>query len=89
MADADLKDRIYDILRNGRFKDDSDLVDVSDGDDIDDVHVVVVTRKFEGMSSREKRELILKDLIANLKKKEWTRISLAVGKSPEEIKAGF
>ena len=88
MADAALKKKIIDVLKNGYFKDPSDFVDVSDGDD-DDVHVVVVSRKFDAKRTSEKRDLIWSELTQHLKPDEWAKVSLSVGKSPEEIKAGI
>jgi stress-induced morphogen len=86
MADAALISKIHDVLKKGFFKDDADLVDVSDGYD-DNIHVVVVSRKFDGRRESEKHDLIWSDLIAHLSPDEWGRITLSIGVSPEEIKA--
>jgi stress-induced morphogen len=88
MATAALKKKIAAVLRNGYFKDPSDFVDVSDGAD-DDVHIVIVSRKFDGKRTTEKRDLIWSELMEHLKPIEWSKISLSIGKSPEEIKAGI
>jgi hypothetical protein len=86
MADDALKKRIRDVLKQGYFKDAEDLVDVSDGYD-DNVHVVVVSRKFDGKRTREKEDLIRSELVKHLTADEWGKVSLSVGASPEEIKA--
>lgn len=86
MADTQLKQKIHDVLKSAYFKDTSDLVDVSDGPD-DDVHLVIVSRKFDGRRMKEKNDLIWSVLVQNLPPDEWGKISLSVGASPEEIKA--
>ena len=57
MADSQLKERIRDALKDNYFNDPDDLVDVSDGPD-DSVHVVIVSRKFDGRRMKEKNDLI-------------------------------
>ena len=86
MADDQLKQKIEDVLKRGYFRDPKDLVDVSDGPD-DHVHVVVVSRKFDGRRMKEKHDLIWSELLPNLKPEEWGQITLSIGVSPEEIKA--
>jgi stress-induced morphogen len=86
MADAQVKQRIHDVLKAGYFKDADDLVDVSDGPD-DNIHLVIVSRKFDGHRMREKHDLIWSDLLRKLTPDEWGKVSLSVGTSPEEIKA--
>ena len=86
MADSQLKEKIHDVLKNAYFKDASDLVDVSDGPD-DDIHIVIVSRKFDGRRMKEKNDLIWSILTQNLQPEEWGKVSLSVGTSPEEIKA--
>ncbi len=86
MADIQLKQKIRDVLRGVYFKDPEDLVDVSDGPD-DSIHVVIVSRKFDGRRMKEKNDLIWSVLSQNLAPDEWGKISLSVGASPEEIKA--
>jgi len=86
MADAELKRKIHDALRNAYFNDLDDLVDVSDGDD-DCIHVVIVSRKFDGRRMAEKNDLIWDLLTANLQPDEWGKVSLSIGTSPEELKA--
>ena len=68
------------------FKDPQDLVDVSDGP-VDSIHVVVVSRKFDGHRMKEKNDLIWSVLVQKLAPEEWGQVSLSVGTSPEEIKA--
>jgi stress-induced morphogen len=88
MADQRLKTKIESVLRKAHFRDATDLVDVSDGDD-GDIHVVVVSRKFDGMRMKEKHDLIWDALMGGLRPQEWQQVTLSIGKSPEEIKAGF
>jgi stress-induced morphogen len=86
MADSRLKQKIRDALKDAYFKDTDDLVDVSDGPD-DSVHVVIVSRKFDGRRMKEKNDLIWSVLVKKLSPEEWGKVSLSVGASPEEIKA--
>jgi len=86
MANELLKKKIEDALTHGYFKDQKDLVDVSDGPD-ENVHVVVVSRKFDGRRMKEKHDLIWSELIKQLSPEEWGQITLSIGVSPEEIKA--
>jgi stress-induced morphogen len=86
VADAQLKQKVRDSLTGGYFKDPEDLVDVSDGPD-DSIHVVIVSRKFDGRRMKEKNDLIWSILVKNLRQEEWGKVSLSVGASPEEIKA--
>ena len=86
MADAQVKQKIHDELKNAYFKDVSDLVDVSDGPD-DSIHLVIVSRKLDGRRMKEKDDLIWSILVKGLRPEEWGKISLSIGTSPEEIKA--
>lgn len=86
MADAKLKQKIHDVLKNGYFNAPGDLVDVSDGPD-DSIHVVIVSRRFDGRRMKKRNDLIWSLLTQNLRKNEWGKVSLSVGTSPEEIKA--
>lgn len=86
MTDEQLKHKIRDVLKRGYFHDVDDLVDVSDGPD-DSIHVVIVSRKFDGRRMKEKHDLIWSELSQKLAPDEWGRISLSIGVSPEEIKA--
>jgi acid stress-induced BolA-like protein IbaG/YrbA len=86
VAENTLKQKVRDVLKRGYFRDDDDLVDVSDGDD-DNVHLVVVSRKFDGKRLKEKQDLIWSELVQSLLPEEWGRVTLSVGVSPEEIKA--
>lgn len=87
MADDQLKAKIRDVLKNGYFSDVDDLVDVSDGFN-GDVDVVIVSRKFDGRRMKEKNDLIWSELTQHLSPDEWGKISLSIGASPEELKAG-
>ena len=86
MADEHLKQKVRDALKHAYFKDPDDLVDVSDGPD-DSIHVVIVSRKFDGRRMKEKNDLIWSVLVAQLRPEEWGKVSLSIGTSPEEIKA--
>lgn len=86
MADEQIKRRVADALKGGFFKDTDDYIDVSDGAD-DNIHVVVVSRKFDGRRTKEKLDLIWAELLQKLTADEWGKVSLSVGVTPEEIKA--
>jgi stress-induced morphogen len=86
MADSRLKKKIRAALKGAYFKDPDDLVDVSDGPG-DSVHVVIVSRKFDGQRMKDKNDLIWSLLVKNLRPEEWGKVSLSIGTSPEEIKA--
>jgi stress-induced morphogen len=86
MADVQLKKKIHEVLRDAYFKDSDDLIDVSDGPD-DSIHIVIVSRKFDGCRMKEKNDLIWSVLVRTLAPEEWGKVSLSVGTSPEEIKA--
>ncbi len=86
MADTQTKQKIREVLKKGFFKDADDLVDVSDGPD-DSIHVVIVSRKFDGRRMQEKNDLIWSELVSKLTPEEWGKVSLSIGASPEEIKA--
>ncbi|WP_459554748.1 hypothetical protein [Lacunimicrobium album] len=87
MANEVLMKKIRDVLKSGYFKDENDLVDVSNGES-DDLHVVIVSRKLDGKRLKVKQDLIWSDLLNHLSKEECGQISLSIGVSPEEIKAG-
>ena len=87
MADVQLKQKIRDVLRGSYFQDpDENLVDVSDGPG-DSIHLVIVSRQFDGLRMKAKSDLIWSVLSQKLKPEEWGKVSLSIGASPEEIKA--
>jgi stress-induced morphogen len=86
VATVDLKKKIHDVLKSVYFQDPDDSVDVSDGPN-DSVHVVIVSRKFDGRRMKEKNDLIWSVLTNHLAPDEWGKVSLSIGASPEEIKA--
>lgn len=86
MAHSTLKDKIRQVLKNGDFQENEDFVDVSDGSG-NYIHLVIVSRKFDGLRLKEKNNLIWSQLMKNLAPEEWGNISLSVGFSPEELKA--
>jgi stress-induced morphogen len=57
------------VLRDTYFKDSQDLVDVSDGPE-DSIHVVVVSRKFNGQRLKEKNDLIWSVLVKEVAPQE-------------------
>jgi stress-induced morphogen len=88
MAEKKLKQKIHDVLRKAYFKDQNDLIDVSDGEGGNgNLHLVVVSRKFDGRHMKEKNDLIWDILVRHLKPEEWGKVILTVGASPEEVKA--
>ena len=65
MACKRLKRKIHDILSDGYFNDEKDYVDVSDGDD-DLVHIIVVSRKFNGYTMKSRGDIIWQELFGHL-----------------------
>ena len=86
MADEKLKKKVYEVLKKGYFNGSDDAVDVSDGPE-DSIHLVLVSRKFDGKRLKEKNNLIWSELMQHLATDEWGKVSLSIGASPEEIKA--
>ena len=86
MADEKLKKKIHDVLKEGYFSDLTEFVDVSNGFD-NLIHIVVISRKFDGRNMKEKEDLIWSELFQNLSPGEWGKVSLSIGASPDEIKA--
>lgn len=86
MADALLKQKVYDSLKETYFKAPDDLVDVSDGPE-DSIHLVIVSRQFDGRRMKEKDDMIWSVLTQKLSPDEWGKVSLSIGASPEDIKA--
>ncbi len=83
-AEAQIKKKIEELLRK-EFNENS-TVDVSDGYQ-DNIHIVVVSRKFSGRSENEKQDIIW-NLIetSNLSDSDKNKISLIIPYSPEELK---
>lgn len=83
MADQKLKEKITRILRP-KFPEDT--VDVSDGYQ-ENVHVIVVSRKFQNMHEQEKQDLLwaLIDK-SDLTEEDKSKISLILPYSPAELK---
>lgn len=86
MADVQLKKKVYEVLKRGYFNGPDDAVDVSDGPE-DSIHLVIVSRKFDGKRLKEKNDLIWSQLMQHLAAGEWGKVSLSIAASPEEIKA--
>ena len=86
MTDNKLKQKVYTMLKQGYFSGPDDAVDVSNGPE-DSIHLVIVSRKFDGKRLKEKNDLIWDQLMQNQGTAEWGKITLSIGASPEEIKA--
>ena len=84
MACKILKQKIQNLLKNGYFNDMKDFIDVSDGAD-DLIHVVVVSRKFNGYTMKGRGDIIWDELLKHLSEEEWGHVSLLIGATPEEI----
>ena len=85
MACEQLKQKIHDTLSNGYFNDKKDYVDVSDGDD-DLVHIIVVSRKFNGYTMKGRGDIIWQELFDHLSTEEWGNVTLSIGMMPEEVR---
>jgi hypothetical protein len=57
MAGIKIKQKIRNALKSAYFRDPDDLVDVSDGPG-DSIHLVIVSRKFDGRRLKEKNDMI-------------------------------
>ena len=84
MACKMLKQKIQNLLKTGYFNDTKDFVDVSDGAG-DFIHVVVVSRKFNGHTMGGRSDIIWDELLKHLSDEEWGHVSLLVGAIPEEV----
>lgn len=82
-ADPQLKKKIETII-SAEFP--GETVDVSDGH-ADNIHVIVVSRKFDGMREKEKQELLWGAIDkSNLSEEEKVKISLILPYSPSDLK---
>ena len=84
MACETLKQKIHDTLKSGYFSDSKDFVDVSDGS-ADHVHIVIVSRKFNGHTMGNRSDIIWDELTKHLSQEEWGNVFLSIGMLPEEI----
>ena len=84
MACKMLKQKIQNLLKTGYFNDTKDFVDVSDGAG-NFIHVVVVSRKFNGHTMIDRSDIIWDELLKHLSDEEWGHVSLLVGAIPEEV----
>lgn len=84
MACEILKQKIHDTLRGGYFRDAKDFVDVSDGS-ADHVHIVIVSRKFNGHTMGDRVDIIWNELTKHLSQEEWGHVFLSIGVPPEEV----
>ena len=85
MACKMLKQKIHSSLKTGYFSDAKDFVDVSDGA-VDLIHVVVVSRKFNGHTMMDRSDIIWDELLKHLSDEEWGHVSLLIGATPEEVR---
>ena len=85
MACNILKQKIHNTLQTGYFSDIKDFVDVSDGA-ADFIHVVVVSRKFNGHTMLDRGDIIWDELLKDLSDEEWGHVSLLIGATPEEVR---
>ncbi|MCY4567603.1 MAG: hypothetical protein OXD49_04770 [Candidatus Poribacteria bacterium] len=85
MACKTLKQKIQNLLKTGYFSDTKDFVDVSDGA-ADFIHVVVVSRKFNGHTMIDRGDIIWDKLLKHLSDEEWGHVSLLIGATPEEVR---
>jgi stress-induced morphogen len=86
MVNELLQKKVHDVLKTGYFNGPDDAVDVSVGPG-DNLHLVIVSRKFDGKRLKDRHELIWSELLQHLGADEWGKISLSIGTSPEELKA--
>ena len=84
MACKELKHKIHSSLKLGYFSGVKDFVDVSDGAG-DFIHVVVVSRKFNGHTMGGRGDIIWDELLKHLSDEEWGHVSLLIGATPEEV----
>lgn len=84
MACEILKQKIQKTLKTSYFNDAKDFVDVSDGA-ADFIHVVVVSRKFNGHTMIDRGDIIWDELLKHLSDEEWGHVSLLIGATPEEV----
>ena len=85
MASETLKQKIQNLLKTGYINDTKDFVDVSDGAG-DFIHVVVVSRKFNGHTMIDRSDIIWDELLKHLSDEEWGHVSLLIGAIPEEVR---
>ena len=83
---GELRAKVYRVLKEGYFRGPDDAVDVTDGWE-GNVHVVVVSHKFDGKYEEEKQDLIRSELVRALPREVWDKVSLMVGVSPEALKS--
>ena len=84
MACKKLKHKIHSLLKLGYFSGVKDFVDVSDGAG-DLIHVVVVSRKFNGHTMKGRGDIIWDELLKHLSDEEWGHVSLLIGATPEDV----
>ncbi len=84
MACETLKQKIQKTLETSYFSDAKDFVDVSDGA-ADLIHVVVVSRKFNGYTMGDRIDIIWDELLKHLSDEEWGYVSLLIGATPEDV----
>lgn len=85
MACKMLKQKIHSSLKTNYFNDAKDFVDVSDGS-ADHVHIVIVSRKFNGHTMGGRSDIIWDELVKHLSQEEWGHVFLSIGTTPEEVR---
>ena len=84
MACEILKQKIHDALKDRYFTDAKDFVDVSDGA-AEHIHIVIVSRKFNGHTMGDRVDIIWQALMQHLSEDEWGHVFLSIGVLPEEV----
>lgn len=85
MADPALKQKIRDTLKRKAFNAPDDVVDVSDGELEDLVHVVVISRQFDGRGLSQRTDLLCTEMERYLTPDERGHVILAAGVSPSQV----
>ena len=83
-ASSELKTKIENILHE-KFPQRGETVDVSDGFG-DNIHVIVVSRRFDHLREKEKQELLWGAIDSNLTDAEKVKISMILPYSPDDLK---
>ncbi len=87
MACKTAKRKIYEMLKGGRFNDEKDFVDVSDGGfDGETIHIVIISRKFKGYTMSDRGRIIWEEMWKHLTQNEWQHVFLSIGMLPEEVR---
>lgn len=77
------KKKIRDVLKSVYFTDKSDVVEVSDGE-VDDLHLLVVSRKFKGLGPAKRIDMVWNALEEGLSQDDWGKITITFARTPDE-----